>query len=94
MKKYYISASRIKVTKHIYDKPIMHSIAGWFRTIVGVRQGCLLSPTLFNIFLDRIKTDTLEDQKGTVSTGGRIITNLHFGNDISGLAGEEKNWKN
>ena len=35
-------------------------------------------------------TDTLEDHEGTVSVGGRIITSLHFADDISGLAGEEE----
>ena len=62
----------------------------WFRTTVGVRQGCLLSPTLFNIFLEKITTDALEDHEGTVSTGGRTITNLCFADDIDGLAGEEE----
>ena len=35
-------------------------------------------------------TDALEDHEGTVSIGGRTITNLHFADDISGLAGEEE----
>ena len=65
-------------------------IGDWFRTTVGVRHGCLLSPTLFNIFLERIMTDALEDHKGTVSIGGRTITNLRFAGDIDGLAGKEE----
>ena len=65
------------------------SIGDWFRTTVGVRQECLLSPTLFNIFLERIMTDALEDLKGTVSIGGRTITNLCSADNIDGLAGEK-----
>ena len=45
---------------------------------------------LFNIFLERIMTDALEDHEGTVSIGGRTITNLLFADDIDGLAGEEE----
>ncbi|WP_419586825.1 reverse transcriptase domain-containing protein, partial [Thiolapillus sp.] len=66
----------------------------WFRTTVGVRQGCLLSPTLFSIFLERIVTDALEDHEGTVNIGGRTITNLRFADDIDGLAGEEEELSN
>ena len=66
------------------------SIGDWFRTTVGVRQGCLLSSSPFNIFLDRIMTDALDDHEGTVSIGGKTITNLRFVEDIDGLAGRGK----
>ena len=33
-------------------------------------------------------TDASEDHEGTVSTGGRTITNFRFADDIDGLAGE------
>ena len=35
-------------------------------------------------------TDALEDHEGTISIGGRTITNLPFADDIDGLAGEEE----
>ena len=65
------------------------SIADWFWTTVWVWQGCLLSPTLFNVFLERIMTDAVEDHEGTCSIGGRAITNLPFSHDIDDLAGED-----
>ena len=39
-------------------------------------------------------TDAFEDHEGTVSTGGRTITNLRFADDIDGLAGEEEELAN
>ena len=95
MKKYNISTNLIRVIKNLYDKAtsavLFNSrIGDWFRTIIGVRQGCLLSPTLFNIFLERITTDALDDHEGTVSIRGRTITNLRFADDIDGLAGKEE----
>ena len=34
--------------------------------------------------------DALEDYEGTVSIGGRTITNLRFADDTNGLAGQER----
>ena len=95
MKKYKYSANRIRVIKHLYDKatsavPFYGSVGDWFRATVGVRQGCLLSPTFFNIFLERLTTDTLEDHGGTVNMGGKAITNLRSADGIDGLAGKEE----
>ena len=87
MKLYNINANLIKVIESLYSKAT--SVGEWFRTTVGVRQGCLLSPTLFNIFLERIMTDALENHEGSVSIGGRTITNLRFADDIDALAGKE-----
>ena len=39
-------------------------------------------------------TDAVEDHEGTVSTGGRTITNLGFTDEIDGLAGEEEELAN
>ena len=53
MKKYNISTNLMQVIKDLDNKATSAvlfngSIEDWFRTTVGVRQGCLLSPTLFS----------------------------------------------
>ena len=73
MEEYNITVNLIPAIKHLYDKAtsavlFYSSIGDWFRTTVGVRQGCLLSPTLFNIFLERIMTDAL----GTVISKAEV----------------------
>ena len=95
MKNYNISANLMRLIKHLYDKAtsavlFKSSKWGWFRTTVGIRQGCLFSPTLFNIFLERTLADALEDHESNVIIRGKTITTLHFADDIDGLAGEEE----
>ena len=80
MKKYNISTDLIQVIENLCNKA----------TSAVLFNGSIGSPTLFKIFLERIMTDTLEDHEGTVSIGGRTITNLRFADDIDGLAGEEE----
>jgi len=95
MHKYNMGKKLIETIQQLYANAhsavlIQGSMGEWFRTTVGVRQGCLLSPTLFNIFLERIMTEALENHHSTVSIGGRIITDLRFADDIDGIAGSEQ----
>ena len=95
MKRYNIGQKLIETIKQLYSKAssavlFNGRVGEWFRTTVGVRQGCLLSPTIFNIFLEWIMTEALEDHICTVSIAGRTISNLRFADDIDGLAGNEE----
>ena len=87
MRKYNINASIIGAIENLYDKAqsavlFNGSTGEWFRTTVWVWQGCLLSPTLFNIFPERIMCAALDAHEGSVSIGGRLITNFCFEDDI------------
>lgn len=61
-------------------------LTGWFRTVVGVLQGCVLSPLLFNIFLEMIITMALDEDNFGACINGEIISNLRFADDIAVLA--------
>ena len=61
------------------------------RTKVRVRHGCPLSSTIFNLFLERIMANTLEESDGNVSIGGRNITSLVVADNIDALAEKSRN---
>ena len=56
-RQYNINANLTRMIQNLYDKAtsavyLNNSIGVWFRTTVRVRQGCVLSTTLFNTFLE------------------------------------------
>ena len=55
----------------------------WFRIERGVRQGCVMSPTLYNIYSEEIMREIFLDYEGGVKVGGRQITNLRFADDTT-----------
>ena len=88
--KYNIKANLVYVIERLYDEVtsavLFSGSAGkWFWTTVGVRPGCLISPTLFNIYLERIMTLTLVDHERNASIG----SNIQFAEDIAGIIGEK-----
>ena len=86
MRQCNIGNNLIHVIKCLYERA---TSAVFINGNFGVRQRCILSPTLYNIFLGRIMSDVLEEHEGTVSIAGRTITNLRFADDIDGLADSE-----
>lgn len=85
----------IQVIAALYDNSesavlIDNMYGEFFRTTVGVRQGCLLSPILFNIFLEFMMLEALEGHQPTITVGGRAISNLRFADDIDLIAGSEE----
>jgi len=48
----------------------------------GIRQGCVLSPHLFNILLAAVMRETLDGYTGGFRIGGRTVTKLRYADDI------------
>ena len=57
-------------------------ITDWFQVVTGVRQGCLLSPSLFNLFLEFIMKD-LRNLDNGIQMGEMSINNIRYADDTT-----------
>ena len=61
-----------------------HGTTGWFQIGKGVRQGCILSPCLFNFYAEYIMRNTgLEETQARIKIAGRNINNLRYADDTT-----------
>ena len=62
----------------------------WFQIGKGVRQGCILSPCLFNFYAEYIMRKTgLEEAQAGIKLARRNINNLTYADDTTLMAESE-----
>ena len=62
--------------------------------ILAVRQGCILSPCLFNLYAEYIMRNTgLEETQAGIKIAGRNINNLRYADDTTTMAESEEELK-
>ena len=63
---------------------IGHGTTGWFQIGKGVRQGCILSPCLFNLYAEYIRQNAgLDEAQAGINIARRKINNLRYSDDIT-----------
>ena len=66
----------------------------WFQIGKGVRQGCILSPCLCNLYAEYIMRNAgLEEAQAGIKIAGRNISNLRYGDDTTLMAESEEELK-
>ena len=72
-----------------------HGTIDWFQIGKGVRQGCVLSPCLFNLYAENIlRNARLEEAQAGIKIAGRNINNLRYTDDTTLIAESEEELKN
>ena len=71
-----------------------HGTTDWFQIGKGARQGCILSPCLFNVYAEYfMRKAGLEEAEGGIKIAGRNISNLRYADDITLMAESEEELK-
>ena len=73
---------------------IGHGATDWFQIGKGVRQGCILSPCIFNLHAECImKNAELEEAQAGIKIAGRNINNLRYADNTTLMAESEEELK-
>ena len=71
-----------------------HGTTDWFQTGKGVRQGCILSPCLFNFYAEYImKNAGLDEAQAGIKIDGRSINHLRYADDTTLMAESKEELK-
>ena len=68
-----------------------HGTTDWFQIGKGVRQGCILSPYLFDFYAEHImRNGGLEEAQAGIKIAGRNINSLRYADDTTLMAESEE----
>ena len=68
-----------------------HGTTDWFQIGKGVRQGCILSPCLFNLYAEYIMRNAgLDEAQTGIKIARRNINNLRYADDTTLMAESEE----
>ena len=71
-----------------------HGTMDWFQTGKGVYQGCILSPSLFNLYAEYIMQNArLDEAQAGIKIAGRNINNLRYADDTTLMAESKEELK-
>ena len=71
-----------------------HETADWFQIRKGGRQGCILKPCLFNLYVEYIMRNAgLVEAQAGIKIAGRNINNLRYADDTTLMAEREEELK-
>ena len=71
-----------------------HGTTGWFQIGKGVRQGCVLSPCLFNLHAEYITQNVgLDEAQAEIKIARRNINNLRYAGDTTLMAESKEELK-
>ena len=71
-----------------------HGTTDWFQIGKGVRQGCTLSPCLFNLYAEYIMRNAgVEEAQAGIKTARRNINNLRYADETTLMAESEEELK-
>ena len=71
-----------------------HGTMDWFQTRKGIRQGCTLSPCLFNLYTEYIMRNAgLDESQAGIKISGRKMSNFRYADDTVLMAESEEELK-
>ena len=71
-----------------------HGTMDWFQIGKGVRQGCIPSPCLCNLYAEYImRNDGLDEAQAGMKISGRNINNLRYADDTTLITESEEELK-